>query len=333
MNKLEVSPIPGFLRNRSATTTFTESELHCLIMNTIHSSNALALNEEALDALGKGEFLRAQEIFRRNARLNPSLLTFNNLGVFYATEGIEQTNGKTRSAKKLGLKYLKKAESQSQSGLNVMAIGDWYYVSEDYESALDYYKRAYDLNASCANSNNLGAALYRLGRYDEAVSFFGRAVDKCGAESRSTVTLSYAFLLVYDGDKKRAHEVLTGLTSTPELIDPDVLALAFLCGDCLLAENIIQPLLDTFYVDSPVMAMIVDCLLSLGQESNAIEYLDRQIDLVQGFDYNTKPEISRLNKLLMFSDSNYRETVISEYRYVPQLIKQCYYIGCKIHNP
>ena len=72
--------------------------------------NYIDTNERALNLLSKENFIQAQKLFFKNAKSTQSHETYNNLGWYLYTEGLECKNGKVRNAEKLGLHYLLKAK-------------------------------------------------------------------------------------------------------------------------------------------------------------------------------------------------------------------------------
>ena len=67
---------------------------------------AKEINQKAMDALRRQNFAEAQHLFFENAKRNPSHKTYNNLGYYLISEGLECKGGKVRNALKLGIKYL-----------------------------------------------------------------------------------------------------------------------------------------------------------------------------------------------------------------------------------
>ena len=90
-------------------------------------SEAAKLNAEALEILSQGNFIGAKRKFQINAKKHPGHQTFNNLGQYYFTEGLEMKNGKVRNADTLGIYQLKKAEKLQQTPLNLTNLGVAYY--------------------------------------------------------------------------------------------------------------------------------------------------------------------------------------------------------------
>jgi tetratricopeptide (TPR) repeat protein len=288
------------------------------------------INQIALDTLSKGNFYDAQEFFRKNAKESPCFISLNNLGVYYLTEGMELHNGKVCSADKLGLKYLKLAETYLQSHLNLMAIGNYYFRMKEYKTATEYFRRGCNLCNSYDNYYNLGVALYLQENYEEATINFEKALDLCNTSDEIEICVSYAFSSLHR-DKRKAYNILQQILEFQNNdMKMDEFVLAYLCGDMQLARNLIKPMFDIYSVGISEMAMVFDCLFQLGKEAEAEEYLKYQIEILQGYSYNIKPKISSTKQI--FDNFAYREKAISDFRYTPPLIAQCYFIGCKKHN-
>nr|WP_319489345.1 hypothetical protein [uncultured Caproiciproducens sp.] len=300
----------------------------------ISRNDVETINDIALQMISIRNFSAAQYNFRQNAKKNPSFLTFNNLGVYYITEGIELPNGKVHSARKLGLKYLKRAEAYSQSQLNLMAIGDVYFNEKSYDVASDYFRRACKFNDYYISLNNLGASLYMLGKYEEASTNFQNALSHCNCSdysdiypAKSTIYSSYAFSVVHYNKEESLDILHRMLKSDISHIEVDEFVLAYLCNDLLLAKKLCQRMFDSWHVDASVMAMVFDCLFMLKEGNEAEKYLNYQLKHLAGYDYNTKPEIYRLKK--SFSQHDYRKEEIANFQYSPPLIKGCHYVGSK----
>ena len=246
---------------------------------------------------------------------------------------MELQNGKVRSARKLGLKYLKMAERNAQSEHNLMGIGDTYFDLGDYKIASDYFRRACMIRNSYFNLNNFGLSLYMQNEYKDASKCFKKALDYCNDLDyadiypvKSVILSAYAFsMLKFDIRKTRALSVKL-IHSDVCHIDIDEFALAYLCGDYQLAYSFIKNLFDSWSLDISTMAMVFDCLFKLRKNYEAKEYLRLQIESLHGYVYDISKEINNVNKA--FADSKYREKVISDFRYIPQILKQCYYVHC-----
>jgi len=294
------------------------------------------MNDNALEALEIGDFLTAQNLFRQNAKSNPCFITLNNLGVFYVSEGMVLQNGKMRNASKLGLKYLKMAENYFRSHLNLMAIGEGYFNIKEYKLASEYFRHANRIRNLYTNYNNWGVSLYMQCKYVDASKCFKKALALCNDydyydiyPAKSNIFYSYAFsLLQYD--KMKCSTVLKKLIhSNISHIVIDEFILAYFCNDFQLAEKFIENMLDTWKLDIPVIAMVFDCLFKLKKNDVASKYLRLQIELLEGYEYDIRREINCVKQV--FTKSDCRDKVINEYRYVPSIMTNCYYINCKKH--
>jgi len=297
--------------------------------------NANTINQNAIDVLDKNgiydknDYYTAQQLFKQNAKSAPSLMTFNNLGVFYTENGMELSNGKIISAKKHGLKYLKKASSFSNSYINFMAIGDWYFRERDYLNAECYYRKVYNLHTTSDVIANLGFSLFMQQKYNEASTIFEEGLHICEIDKKDEINLAYAFSLVYS-NKSRKH-VQRVLETLEDKGNCDVLALAYFNGDMKLVEELIEVIADNYYISIPTIAMVIDCLLGLEKQNEAKEFLSEQVEKLKEFDYDIEDEFNSLSKLIENEDT--RNTEISNYRYFPRIYRICYFIGCKEHNP
>lgn len=295
------------------------------------------INETALQMLIDYKLTEAQDIFRQNVKKNPCFITLNNLGAFYICEGIIQSNGRSRNANKLGLRYLKKAEAYKKSELNILAIANAYFKMKQYKQACKYFEQACKINKNYATLNNNGVTLYMQGEYREASEYFHMALDCCDNTHysdiypiKSTIYSSYAFS-VLQYDKTRCLDILYQILDSNIVdIEIDEFVLAYFCNHLKLAKDICKGLLNNWNIEYSIMAMIFDCLIKQENYNEAKEYLVNAINKLKGFEYDTEKEINRINKA--YFSKNYRDKAIMGYRFVPPIIEQCFYYGCKIHN-
>ena len=300
--------------------------------------NAEILNDKALETLNNGDYNwhDAQPLFRKNVEKNPSVMTFNNLGVFYLEFGMMLANGKVQNADKLGLRYLKKAASTAKSYTNLMALGDYYLQPQlldfaDYYNAEKYYKQAADINETTDVMINLGGIYFMQKRYAEASAVYEQvSLSPDYQDDQNMHRLSYAFSLVYNNQPLNSQKInaivkFLGLTD-----DPDVFALAYLNEDMNLAERFINNIFNVFLYHIPIIAMAVDCLLKLDKYIEAENLINLQI---KAFEENEFPDKQDIIILSQISDNPIvRKKQISNYEYIPKFARPCYFIGCKKHN-
>ena len=290
------------------------------------------INLLVLESLNKGDFSSAQRLFRQNAKGNPCHKTLNNLGCFYANEGLELPNGRVRGAIKLGYKYLNLAEQCFQSHKNLSAIGDIHFSWKDYVLAANYFKRSYNLQDNYLYANNYAASEYMQGNYMKASKYFKTAFDSCNnSDDRFEIYISYAYALIkVDMEKclKIVHDAIESYDSYH--MEMDEFILAYFCEDFIFAASLIKRMFDYWSIDDHVLAMVFECLFKLNRGEEANEFLQLQIKSLQGYDYNTNKRVKSAK--LMFSNAEYRKSLISEYKYIAPIIKGCYYIDCALHN-
>lgn len=290
-----------------------------------------SVNEAALEALSQNEVYQAQTLFRQNAKKNPCFITFNNLGVFHVFQGLVTADNSVHRATKLGVGYLKKAETYQKSNLTLSALGSVCFGAKDYEEASEYFRQAYELKSDYASIYNCGASYYMQGEYGEAVQWFQKALAICDGDDYSETSIPYVFSLLYSNRKEFFVAFHKMFIVKDESMEWEKFIFAYFADDLLMAESQIEPMLKHFSIDLHDMAIVFDCLLKLGKGEKAAEYLKQKVEALEESDYNMRPEINRMKKALFQAD--YRTKLISEYRYKIPLIKQCCYYGCKQHNP
>ena len=298
--------------------------------NENNKINIEAINESALDILSQGNFYAAQTLFRQNVKDNPCFITYNNLGVFYAFEGLTKPDNSVRIATKLGLRYLKKADTCQKSHLTLSAFGQIWFKAKDYQGAANYFKQACELKPDYYSMYNCGASYYMYGAYDKAAIWFKKSLNICGKADYADVLTSYLFSLLYSNKDEFCAVYQKILNIADEYIAWEKFTIAYFANDLKTAESQITPMFRQFRIASQDMAMVFDCLLKLGKGFEAEEYLKQAEEYFEGLDYNTQPEIRRMKKA--FFQDGYRARLITEYKYNIAHLGQCCYYGCKRHN-
>jgi tetratricopeptide (TPR) repeat protein len=293
-------------------------------------TNIELINGAALDILRQGKFYEAQTLFRQNVKYNPCFITYNNLGVFYAFEGLSKPDNSGRIATKLGMRYLKKAEAYQKSHLTSSAFGQICFKAKDYEGAVKHFEQACALKPDFYSTYNCGASYYMKGAYDTAAVWFKRALGICNSSNYTEALRSYIFSLLYSNKEEFLAVSHKMLEIDDEWMIREEFIFAYFANDLQSAESQIQPMLRQFCLDAQDMALVFDCLFKLGKETEAEDYLKQKVEYLEGFDYNTRPEISRMRKA--FSQADYRAKLIAEYKHGIPCLGQCCYYGCKRHN-
>lgn len=288
-----------------------------------------SINQGAIRALDKDDFLTAQSLFRQSVKRIGDAVSLNNLGAFYLSEGMLSKGG-IRKANKLSLKYLLAAENNIHSNKNLMAIGEWFYRKKKYDVSVNYLLQAYRLKTDYILCNNIGVSLFLQKDYTEAANFFKEAYFSCDyCDDLDIIGPSYVYSII-QYDKRMALDAFNQLieSSNPSTSD-DRFILPYLCEDLNLAEKHIGSMFDSHHVNFDVLAMVFDCLEQLGKIKEAKQYLEYQLEYLNDFECDTEHEIKLVKKA--YNNLSFRAKAISGYRYIPNTISTCYYIGCYKH--
>ena len=289
-----------------------------------------SINQLALEEMNVRAFYRAQVLFRENATKNPCFITLNNLGVFYAYEGINKPDCSRRSAEKLGIRYLKKAETYQRSHLTYSALGDIYFKNRDYEEAGMSFRQACELVSDYKTLYNYAISLYELRAYKEAMNWFEKALHNCDISNFAEMYASYLYTLLHSDRDLCCEKLPCLLKDDTNMMESDKFIISYLCDELLTAESLIKPMLKRFHLGGDTIAMIFSCLFRLHKDAEAAELLKLVTRKLEGYEYNVKLEIKQINKI--YSDVSYRNKMIASFRYAGSLLPQCFYYGCHLHN-
>lgn len=281
--------------------------------------------------MGTLNFYRSQKVFERNAQLNPCFLTYNNLGYFYAEEGRWHYSKKIGEAKRLGIKYLKKAEKMEQSYKNIMALGDAYFDLKKYKVAIKYYSKASNFSDNYISFYNLGVCYYEQKKHSEASTYFKQALEKFGnvptgvpTISKGKINISYAFS-VYQHDRNEFIKIVQQIPLVDfEGYELYEFILWYLCNNFEIAIDILPKMFEHWGVSTDVMAMVFEVLIYFDKKDEAIEHINDKLESLKESSYNTRTEQRKLKKLI--SNTHYRKKVISKFHYTQNIFKDCYYI-------
>ena len=123
------------------------------------------MNLKALQLLEEGKFTISQDLFKRNAALYPSHITYNNLGRYLAEFGNERRDGRVVSARKLAFRYFKKSIELKP---NIMAYRNlayfsyelYLYENGDLKDAEKYQSEVLKLHYNHEDVYNYSVILY-----------------------------------------------------------------------------------------------------------------------------------------------------------------------------
>jgi tetratricopeptide (TPR) repeat protein len=301
----------------------------------MNEKTAVDVNAQALFLLSEGKFFEAQTLFRQNVKNYPGLVTFNNMGVFYMDEGLNNPDDTCRSAGSLSILYLKKALKSQKSKLTYCALGRLYFTmndysrkENDYHGALECYKHANEIDADYATLFNCGVVLYALYKFSESAEYFYKALRLCDSSDSEKIFLAYSAALIYAASPKMRTVCREAVDRNIEIWDKFMIT--YLCGALDLSQDYVAQMFDGYSPNSSEMAILFDCLFKLGKDQEAEKYLELKIASLQNLNYNTGREIQKIRKA--FSTPEYRSDVVAKYKYTLSLLGQCCYFGCKLHN-
>ena len=271
------------------------------------ADNYKILNDAALTALDRGEFDKAQDGFRSNAKRFPNGCTLNNLGVFYCTCGMRQRNGKLVSAWKIGLKYLLKAAAIDKNAVIYGNVGMALFKQNMFIEAFNYFNEARSLHCNCLFTYNMAVCKYMSGSYDEAKELLSLVLDKASADCilnacGSHPIFPFCFSIISLGlPTKLAEEAIypfiDELHNTNEVYD--LFMLLFTLGNYKEAWSCVELLVSCWTIDKQVGAKICKCAEQVGAEAD-IKKL-KENGFVGGDSENIVPN----------------QICISDYKYIP----------------
>lgn len=303
-------------------------------------SEAAKRNAEALATLSQGNFIGTQQILQENAKRYPGHQTYNNLGYYYCTEGLEMKNGQVRSAVKLGIQYLQKAEKIQETPLNLTNLGEAYFknaqyqshLKEDYEKALAYYTRANEMEAASWRLYNMAACLWKLGRYDRAYMALGQLHENYSKESilkgcgrRAVMPFALLFIQCHEPEQKTSFlkDPLITDNTEEELDVLERFIIYYFCADLERAAQLSEEILNKWEPDPPELAMIIDCFIrkkKFQEVSALIQYVSEH--------YSVKNRL--LRKLVR--EPAFRTQTIKSFHYEMNIAYTCGFYGCLKHN-
>jgi len=279
--------------------------------------NTKEMNEHALSVLAKGNFFEAQQLFQKYAKINPCAETYNNLGYYYYTEGMELPDGKTKNAKELSCRYLEKAWEMKPLVKTCLNIGYICYEADCYEDAYRYYEAAYKLLPTEESLYNMSIMLYMGKKYEACIKLLE-------SQEFPPSQILHFFATVYHGGVEQDWKLANNQKVITALDAIDLLVLYYHSQQPMRIIELI-PRLKTWGFEPPDWAMFVDALLSIGKEEIMMKYVKEKLD-----EKCHAKTIKKVKKMIRKKD--YREQLIEGSRFIPQLIMHCGYEDCPKHQ-
>ena len=304
-------------------------------MNQMH-----ILNKEAMLALENRDCRKAQALFFENVKKYPCHETYNNLGYFLITEGLECKNGQVRNASLLGWKYLHKSAHAKESSLNLVAIvsaidRDRSIISRKYrlqctnQYAYELLDRAHKMNDDVILQYNRLRFLYLCDpqsivlrdEIEHLVLLF---------EAKESVILYLSVLC-----ERAEYDLCISKICQYDcyLDEDDKLVLYYFCGRFDEGAQLYQTICSKYALGKEESAMLIECLIHEGRFHDAKAFADLITEREKEMSGNKILEKQWKN---IFADINkstlYRKSLISSYHILPPFIEQCCYYGCPKHH-
>lgn len=285
--------------------------------------NLLQINKDALEAWGAADFSTAFTLFKRNAEENPCHLTLNNFGKFCCDEGQLQKNGRWRSAKSVGLRYMIKASQMERRSLNLFNIATVLYSLGRVGEAFLYFQDAFTIEPTSTTQYNIGVCLLTSGNYEEAEKIFSLLKKKDVSEILSHGGVDPAVPYAFSQCLTNVHlgtldtEQIESLPATGD----EKIALFYLCGNFRSVIEYSPIILSEWHLEDSLIAMIFD---SIDKENHLAE--EKKVEVLKLISSNYK----EMKTLASCADE--RDKCIKQFTYVPPLAELCGYYGCPVHN-
>ena len=292
---------------------------------------AKSINMQAIDALIKGNNLEAQKYFFENAKNNPSHETYNNLGYYLCSQGLQYVNGNFRNAYKLGMQYLKKASNYKNTIVNFLAIATSININlkgHPYDSKfMDLYKEAYTALSEalkiCYSDNieyNCLIYQYLIDRKD--INILYRLENLIRTYKNSESICFYLYLLC---EHSFYEECLRYIDKYRDFIDySDCIMLYYFCGKYEEVERIFNIVIKEYLFNEIELSVIIESLFILNH-NDKIKLLQNLVEQIESYTSNRNIENVFISQL-------YRKSKIKQFLYMPAYIVPCCFFGCKNHK-
>lgn len=295
-------------------------------------------NQRALALLEAQEFMGAQTLFFENARKNPCHQTYNNLGYYLLTEGLQCKNGQVRNADRLGYSYLCRAAQLETSSINLSACA---YAKVQQLDALNLDEAVMQQKEICALLEKASfLAQTDEGKYNALCArYFCDSSSVQLLEDLRTLIQTYITeesIALYL-DLLRRHSLIDeglSLLSLHEEAINDANKLLFFTSAKRYAEGyaLCASVKEKFFMHPELIACIIECYVHAGTPQEVERYRRYFCKLQKDL-----PDIGQQISPCVLAEQSteatcLRETILSNYQYTPSYAWPCGYFGCYTHN-
>jgi len=294
-------------------------------------------NRKAMNALSQQNFTEAQHLFFENAKRNPSHQTYNNLGYYLISEGLECKGGKVRNALKLGIKYLNKASEIDSSvtnicskveAINLMLRG----VKNEEEIAL--YQEAYDLLNKALKIDYSDELQHNMLRFSYLINPYNKEnIEK--AKKLTEINSSYEIVSLYFCMLSANSLVKEGnncIEKFGHILDSaDMLLFYAKTNQYEKGGALCKTVIEEFCIDEPIASAIVECLINSGNHKDLKNYINTLEQEIKENPFLTQKAL-RVIERNSPSSSEYRKNIINSFYGCPPYFTRCCYFGCEMHS-
>ena len=293
-------------------------------------------NHEALLALERQQFKKAQSLFAENAKRNPSHQTLNNLGVFLFEEGFECKNGKIVNCIQRGLRCLLKSSEIKATKTNYSAIAKAYdlrsyYVTckekkEMYEKSCYYLQRAQELEYTYEDAYNLIRQNYLL---DSIEIKHLSELKRISAEYPCSETARMYLQLLVDCSYKA--EGILCINQFRDFLEITDLLMFYTKFEMFEeAYKCCESAVEQFDIDIYTASAIIESCVKTDHNIAAKEYARIFEERLDG------QMLKKRQWKMVLSNTDYTSFIRNHYIFMykdnPPFIDSCYYFGCNMHN-
>lgn len=296
--------------------------------------NAIEINSKAMRALEAQEFGVAQALFFENARINPSLETYNNLGYYLITEGYVSKNGNIRNSYSLGMKYLEQASEMKKTQINLSAI----VTALEMKTATASRRKCAEI---CVRSRDLLEESLKMGYSN--ITKYNLLKFEYMLNPRNQSVLNEIRTLIGDFECEECAQFYFNLlrihSLKAESIDcigkyekmltsSDILLFYASIGMYEEGYRLCDRVTKEFYIDKHLLSAIIECLIAVGKKEEIMSYAE----IMKERSFDTPKEFSKKIFENLSSSSSYRRNLIKNADFMPAYYTPCCYFWCERHN-
>lgn len=275
------------------------------------------------------------DLFVYNYEKYPSIETCHNLAVFLSAYEKDDVVKDYKEYSPVDL--FQNVINKYPNFYTFSEYGDFNLRHNQYEKAERLYFEALKYKETSSVLNNLAVTEFYMQNYEKALSYFKKAsllldkADESYEDNFLMIEESYAFSAAFGGFYEKALSSLYSLNKNPSYMkSPDTLLLADLCREYKYILENYEQILNIYSLDDITLFQTVShafILLNFDKfEQFRIKY---RMDVEEFHIENPDIDKKEIEELLDIIDNG---PYFPEYKYLPQMLFQCNFLGCNNHN-